>query len=247
MDQLGKGYRTRYIESLPLIVAADRATIDTDSHTMADTVDAEGGFVRGMFVAPCNLDIARCYVNALTFPTTDGRAEVRFCKSGSPNVGTITVVAYLNLNHADEVFHMTVNGVTTDKTENVDWDAETSNDVTATNIATAISTIAGLTAVAVAAVVTITAAAGYDFGDLQDTNIIDADATYSLAENNLVADMIDIDNPADETAIDAAFGTAGMWEVDEGELVYVTVRLTGTTAQRSDGLVATVEWYPREA
>lgn len=72
--------------------------------------------------------------------------------------GIITVVDY-SLIDVGETF--TING--TARAEGTDWDAETNNDTTATNIAADITAnITGFTATASGAVVTVTAETGYD-------------------------------------------------------------------------------------
>ena len=57
---------------------------------------------------------------------------------------------------AGSVFTLVINGTTSTKTEGVDFNAVTTNNQTATNLATAIDAIAGVSAVAVAAVVYVT-------------------------------------------------------------------------------------------
>ena len=57
---------------------------------------------------------------------------------------------------AGSVFTLVINGTTSTKTEGVDFNAVTTNNQTATNLATALDAIAGVTAVAVAAVCYVT-------------------------------------------------------------------------------------------
>lgn len=88
--------------------------------------------------------------------------------------GIITVIQFANLNL--EKVTIGIDGSDTDKTEGTDWNEETSNTVTATNIATAISTITGVTATSSGAVVTVVADAGFDITKI-DTDSAGGDMT----------------------------------------------------------------------
>ena len=69
MDQLGKGYRTRYVEFVEVIVAQDRTDDSSaDSDKLADAIKNEQAMYKGLFVAPCNGRILRCFANALQWP-----------------------------------------------------------------------------------------------------------------------------------------------------------------------------------
>lgn len=90
--------------------------------------------------------------------------------------GTLTVVDYTGLT-GDTI---AIGGVTL--TEGVDFDAETSNDITATNIAAAIHALAAVDAAAVGAVVTVTAATAGTAGNaITMTTSGGADLTLSAA------------------------------------------------------------------
>lgn len=70
------------------------------------------------------------------------------------NKPTITITDYSAISSGATV-SLVLNGTTNTWTEGTDWDAETSNTVTATNLASAINDTTGLSASAVGAVVTI--------------------------------------------------------------------------------------------
>ena len=58
---------------------------------------------------------------------------------------------------------------------------------------------------------------------------------------------IDIDNPTDETAIDATLSsTAGALNLIQGQLVYVVAALSATTSVDSSGLVVMIEFVPTD-
>ena len=73
---------------------------------------------------------------------------------------TLTVLDFAQLNTDNATVTVTINGVAVVLTEDVEWDAVTSNDVTATNLAAAIHALTGVTAAAVTNVVTVTPASG---------------------------------------------------------------------------------------
>ncbi len=81
IEQCSQGRRIRNVASVPVIFAKDRATIDTDSHLLATIIDGETSCTVPMFVAPCAAEVVRCYVNAVTFPTTSGAATVKASKA----------------------------------------------------------------------------------------------------------------------------------------------------------------------
>jgi hypothetical protein len=68
MDQLGKGYRTRYVKSLPFIVAQARGAQDATNEPVADCIKAQTRIL-GMFMAPVNCTVNRIFVNAQQYPT----------------------------------------------------------------------------------------------------------------------------------------------------------------------------------
>jgi len=84
LEQCAQGRRTRYVASQPAILAADRLAIDANSHFLATVIDGETSANVPIFTAPCAAEVVRCYVNALTYPTTSGAATVRFYKA---NIG----------------------------------------------------------------------------------------------------------------------------------------------------------------
>lgn len=67
----------------------------------------------------------------------------------------ITIVAYDDASMEDAVVTVTVGGVEHELTEGVDWSAATSNNATATSLAAAIHALAGVTAAAASAVITV--------------------------------------------------------------------------------------------
>jgi len=73
---------------------------------------------------------------------------------------TLQVLDFAQLESDNATVTVTVNGVVTVLTEDVEWNALTSNDATATSLATAISALTGVTAVAVTNTVTVTPSTG---------------------------------------------------------------------------------------
>lgn len=58
---------------------------------------------------------------------------------------------------------------------------------------------------------------------------------------------IDVDNPTDETAIDAVLSTtSGALDLVEGQLVYAIIVLVATTSERSDAMIGEVEFIPMD-
>lgn len=96
----------------------------------------------------------------------------------------ITVVDYTNL--GGETITVVVSGATINIVEGVDYIAETNNDTTATNIATAIDGETGIGASATGAVVEIIADLGYDITSLTDDSA-DVDLTTSARSLDAVA------------------------------------------------------------
>ena len=151
VKQCGRGRRVRYIYSVPIIMAADRVTIDADSHVLATVIYGETSNNVGVFVAPCKGEVVRCYVNAVTYPITSGAATIKFTKA-------------------------VIGGTDID-----------------------------------------------------------------------LCSTIDVDNPTDETAIDGTLSTtSGALDLVEGQLVYCVAALSATTSAISDGMVACVEFVPKD-
>ena len=73
---------------------------------------------------------------------------------------TLQVLDFAQLESDNATVTVTVNGVVTVLTEDVEWNALTSNDATATSLAAAISALTGVTAVAVTNTVTVTPSTG---------------------------------------------------------------------------------------
>jgi predicted RecA/RadA family phage recombinase len=73
---------------------------------------------------------------------------------------TLTVLDFAQLDSDNATVTVTVNGTATVLTEEVEWNAATSNDATATSLASAINALAGVTATATTNVVTVVAATG---------------------------------------------------------------------------------------
>ena len=93
MDQLGKGYRTRYVAKLPFIMADARGAQDATNEPVADVISSQTKY-KGMFVAPVDATILRIFVNAKQYPTTGagtcrielykatiGGADVQLCNT----------------------------------------------------------------------------------------------------------------------------------------------------------------------
>jgi hypothetical protein len=81
MDQLGKGYRTRYTPQVTVLVANDRGSDVAPGNVVADVIRNETLY-KGIFVAPCKCTVLRCFSRAY----------------GYPNGGTITARFYNNAN-----------------------------------------------------------------------------------------------------------------------------------------------------
>jgi len=73
---------------------------------------------------------------------------------------TLTVLDFAQLDSDNATVSVTINGVVTVLTEEVEWNAATSNDATATSLAAAISALTGVTATATTNVVTVVPASG---------------------------------------------------------------------------------------
>jgi predicted RecA/RadA family phage recombinase len=73
---------------------------------------------------------------------------------------TLTVLDFAQLDSDNATVTVTVNGVVTVLTEEVEWNAATSNDATATSLASAINALTGVTATATTNVVTVVPASG---------------------------------------------------------------------------------------
>jgi predicted RecA/RadA family phage recombinase len=78
---------------------------------------------------------------------------------------TLTVLDFAQLNTDNATVTVTINGVETVLTEDVEWDAATSNDATATALAAAINALTGVKATATTNVVTVVPATGLVAGD----------------------------------------------------------------------------------
>jgi predicted RecA/RadA family phage recombinase len=77
---------------------------------------------------------------------------------------SIQVLDYATLASGAPVITVSINGVETELVEGTDWTAETSDEVTASNIATAIGALTGVEASAVGDTVTVVAATGVAAG-----------------------------------------------------------------------------------
>jgi predicted RecA/RadA family phage recombinase len=73
---------------------------------------------------------------------------------------TLQVLDYAQLATDDAVVTVTINGVATNLVEGTDWTAATSNDATATSLASAIDALVGVSAAAVTNTVTVTPKTG---------------------------------------------------------------------------------------
>jgi len=101
---------------------------------------------------------------------------------GVAAASTITITAFASLN--DKSFTIGAEVLT----EGVDFNAETNNNTTATNLAAAIDALADVSAVAVGAVVTITAVAAGRAGNAI-TLSTDATAGYTMPESHLLGGL----------------------------------------------------------
>lgn len=73
---------------------------------------------------------------------------------------TLQVLDYVQLDTDNATVTVTINGVATVLTEEVEWNAATSNDATATSLAAAINALTGMTATAATNTVTVVPATG---------------------------------------------------------------------------------------
>lgn len=149
--------------------------------------------------------------------------------------GIVTVIQFGNLSL--ETITVGVDGSDTVKTEGTDWDATGSNGTTATNIATAISTISGVSATATSAVVTVLADVGSDITKI-DTNSAAGDLTatgQSVETNNpAVGDVMQFAKGSDITmanftAISLQIFVVSDWA--EGDSVEVVAYDTDLSAE----------------
>ena len=76
LEQCAQGRKIRNVAVCPVIIAKDRAAIDTDSHILATVIDGEVSVNVPIFTAPCAAKITRIYTNAKTYPTTSGASAV---------------------------------------------------------------------------------------------------------------------------------------------------------------------------
>ena len=113
----------------------------------------------------------------------------------------VTIVDYTLL--SGDTVTLGVNGLDTVKTEGATWTAATSNDATATSLASDLNGISGVSAVAVAAVVNITIENGNDISNLDVS-----DATNSPG----TAGSVLVDNPND----------GDIWQFDKGSNLTVS-------------------------
>ena len=81
VEQCARGRVTRYLSFVPVILADTRVAIDTESHILADIIDGQISANKAVFIAPCNGKVVRCYVNAITYPSTTGAATIKFTKA----------------------------------------------------------------------------------------------------------------------------------------------------------------------
>jgi hypothetical protein len=70
--EINRGYRSRRIKEIGLIIAKDRTAIDADSHILADVIDGEVSCNKSIMIAPCKGKILRVYTNAINYPSTSG-------------------------------------------------------------------------------------------------------------------------------------------------------------------------------
>jgi hypothetical protein len=80
MDQLAKGYRTRYVVQQPVSIATARGAVDATNDPVADVIRAETKLM-AIMIAPCDSKILRCFVNADQFPVQGTTVTVKFSKA----------------------------------------------------------------------------------------------------------------------------------------------------------------------
>lgn len=113
----------------------------------------------------------------------------------------VTIVDYTAL--SGDTVTLGVNGSDTTKTEGATWTAATSNDATATSLASDLNGIAGVSAVAVSAVVTVTIENGNNISNLDTSDAVNAPGT---------AGAVLVDNPND----------GDVWQFDKGSNLTVS-------------------------
>ena len=141
-----------------------------------------------------------------------GGGKTTFDNDEHTHEAIITVLTYGDL--TGKVITIIVSGTTTTITEGGDYTAETSNDVTATNIASFMNGIGvtGISATASGAVVTVTADVGYDITSLaEDADVGDLTATAQSVkvDNSPVGDVYQFDKGSDLDC--TGYKTLTMW------------------------------------
>lgn len=131
--------------------------------------------------------------------------------TATKDVGTITVVGYAN--GSTDTLTVTIDGTAHVLTEGTDFDAETSDEVTAGNIQTVVDALTGVTATVADDVVTVTADAGVNTLDLATgdatawtATVNDGEVVYSLSDTQGVLGSVALIRNVDELVMDAVSG-----------------------------------------
>jgi hypothetical protein len=176
-------------ESGPVVftcVAADPGADEfTDADELAALIDGldDVGASNAAGTITITVATAGTAMNAATVTGTGTFSALAITFSGGQDHAVLTVI------DADGTVH--------ELTEGTDWDAETSNDVTADNLATAIDALAAVTAAdpAAAAITVVAAEVGYS-GKLiglqtsDAVNLTISGATLALAEAGYIFDFV---------------------------------------------------------
>lgn len=178
------------------------------SHPLIGTEPSTKFFINTDFGINMNQDVAFSGTpdrihngtdSTLWTATSIAGAKFTFNSTDRANEGVITMVDYSALEGGETI---TVNAQVI--TEGVDWDAETSNSVTATNIATALNAVAtiGITAQAFSGIVSVSIDGGdnIDMSTNADSGEITIAAEKSIkTDNAAVNDTIQFANSGDIT------------------------------------------------
>lgn len=176
-----------------------------------------------------------------------GGAKTTFNDTTHSHEGVITVVDYSIIDLGDS---FTIN--TTTRTEGTDWTAETSNDVTAGNIATDIdNNVTGFSATASGAVVTVTADTGYDittFSTTADADEITATAQSVRVSASPINDVFQFYKGSDldcsgYTALTMRVYITKDWDAGAGITIYGWSTRAGSQVGNAVGLQDYFEWF----
>jgi|SRR3989338_6793103 len=108
--EVGRGYRQRRIVSVPFIMAEDRATIDTESHLLADVI-RNTTIQKSAFIAPCSGQVLKVSINATTYPTNaagDYTVDVYKAVIGDTDLSVLSAVIAIDNETDETAVHGTV-------------------------------------------------------------------------------------------------------------------------------------------